>query len=160
MTSLVLENRFYQNPPEPSYFLSREFAAESSYSLKGAVASSTILLDGVVGRVSARLDSLPVAHMKKQASSILERFREAVTAGQLDLSSCPGLQILDADDGSVLIEWQFRDRRLGFNLEPDEEQSGWYFAFSRDSGGQCGSGTLSSLDMAMVLRLMLTPFQK
>lgn len=31
------------------------------------------------------------------------------------------------EDHSLLIEWIFQDFRIGFNFEPDDNQSSWYF---------------------------------
>jgi len=92
--------------------------------------------------------------MNGELAAILNAFCSALRDTGIDIRNAPKLEIVDADDGSVLIEWHFPDRRLGFNIEPHEGQSGWYFAFSRSSGGQCGAGLLASLDMRSLLQLM------
>lgn len=155
MTTLALENRLYQNSPDASYVLSRrEVVVEPSYALKDVPVAPPSIIDAITARVNARSGTLAKARMNGELTEILKQLRLAVTETGIDLSTAPALEIIDADDGSVLIEWHLADRRLGFNIEPQEGQSGWYFAFSRASGGQCGSGLLASLDMRMLLLLM------
>lgn len=158
MTTLALKDRFYQNSPDSSYVLRRgDVVVEPSYALKDVPSTPPSLIDIISSRVSARSGTLVKAHMNGELAEILRQLRLAATEIGIDLSSAPPLEIIDAGDGSVLIEWYFADRRLGFNLEPQEGQSGWYFAFSRASGGQCGSGSLASLDMRTLIPLMFTP---
>ena len=58
---------------------------------------------------------------------MLEAFcRELVERGA---TGVPALHTTQADDGSVIVEWTFRDRRLGFSFEPNPEESGWYFVW-------------------------------
>lgn len=145
----------YRNSPEVSYLLHRELTPEASYALKDTAAPPPTLVDTITSLVVPRVGTLPKPRMNEELSEVLSEFRIAASESSLDLSNAAALEIVDAEDGSVLIEWRFKDRRLGFNIEPDAGQSGWYYAFSRDSGGQCGSGLLSSLDMKMLLRRML-----
>lgn len=158
MTTLALENRLYQNSPDASYVLRRrELVVEPSYALKDAAVAPPSIVDAITARVNGRAGTLANARMNAELTEIVKQLRLAAAETGIDLSMAPPLEIVDADDGSVLIEWHLADRRLGFNIEPHEGQSGWYFAFSRASGGQCGSGLLASLDMPMLLRLMFTP---
>ncbi len=156
MTTVALEHRFYQNSPEPSYLLrrEREYLLDASYALRDC-SNEPAHAERLVTQVVARAGSLSDSRMNSELDTIVSEFRKAIAETDLDVSGAPALEIVDADDGSVLIEWHFADRRLGFNIEPQEGQSGWYFAFSRDSGGQCGSGFLGSLHMKRLLALML-----
>lgn len=155
MTTLALEHQLYQNSPESSYVLRRvNEIVEPSYSLKDVSSAVPSRFEELYSRVRARSGKLPDARMNTELAEILSQLRVAVRETGIDLSSAPHLEVVDAEDGSVLIEWHLADRRVGFNIEPQEGQSGWYFAFSRASGGQCGSGLLASLDMKSLLRLM------
>ena len=158
MTTLALKDRFYQNSPDSSYVLRRgDVVVEPSYALKDVPSTPPSLIDTISSRVGARSGTLANTRMNGELTEILKQLRLAATETGIDLSSAPPLEVIDADDGSVLIEWHFADRRLGFNIEPHEGQSGWYFAFSRAPGGQCGSGLLASLDMKALLPMMFTP---
>jgi hypothetical protein len=92
-------------------------------------------VDGITARVAARAGTLPDSRMNQELSEILKQFRLCAMETEVDLSGVPALEIVAGNDGSVLIEWHLADRRLGFNIEPDQGQSGWFYAFSRDSGG-------------------------
>jgi hypothetical protein len=155
MPALALEHILYENSPEPSYLLRRDFSIESSYALKDAPSALT-LIDMISARVRARAGSLANARMNSELETILGQLGVALAETGIDIGSASPLEIIDAEDGSVLIEWHLVDRRLGFNIEPLAGQSGWYFAFSRESGGQCGAGLLTSLDMKGLLKLMFT----
>jgi hypothetical protein len=151
---MVANLALYQNSPEATYSLRSEIPQEWSYTLK--IFRPTLPdVDELVQRVVERIGAISDVRMKYEASEIVKEFRLAAIEAGAELANAPALEILDADDGSVLIEWQFKDRRLGFNIEPVQGHSGWYYAFSRNSGGQCGSGTLQSLDMRMLIRLIL-----
>jgi hypothetical protein len=154
MTTLAMQNWLYENSHEGSYLLRREFVPETSYALKDAGTVPTSV-DAITARVVSRVGTLSRPRMNAELSEILSQFRITASDPDLKIDHAAPLEIVDADDGSVLIEWHFKDRRLGFNIEPEEGQSGWYYAFSRESGGQCGSGTLTSLDMKILLHLIL-----
>ena len=155
MTSLVIQGWPYENSHEGSYLLRREFTPEASYALRNASAIPSVI-DSLTANATSRIGTLANTRMNVELSELVSLFTASACEPDLDISRAPPLEVVDAEDGSVLIEWQFRDRRLGFNIEPDEGQSGWYFAFSRDSGGQCGSGLLASLAMRDLLRLILS----
>jgi hypothetical protein len=155
MSTLALAHRFYQNPPEPSFVLQGEpREIDASYALRES-STEPAHADRLIARVAARAGSLSNSRMNAELGQIVSVFRTALVETGIDAGGAPALEIVDADDGSVLIEWHFADRRLGFNIEPREGESGWYFVFSKSSGGQCGSGLLASLDMNALLQTML-----
>ncbi len=153
MSSLALGSRPYQNPSEGSYVL-EDPLPESSYVLGNAVFAVSSAVGSMVAPVRERIRTLRDPRMKTEAASIIEQFRVAAEDACLDSSTAPPLHVLEPEDGSFLIEWQMRDRTLGFCIEPTEGQSGWYYASSKESGGQCGAGLLPSLDMKALLSLM------
>ena len=56
----------------------------------------------------------------------------------------PPLHAFSLDDGSTLIEWIFTDFRIGFNVEPNPEESSWYLASNRNLGELNASGYISN----------------
>jgi hypothetical protein len=66
------------------------------------------------------------------------------------LSDIPPLRAHIEKDGSVLLEWIFPDFRIGFNIEPNPEDSGWHFVTNKRTGDETGSGPL--LDVAGTIR--------
>ncbi|MBM4260079.1 MAG: hypothetical protein FJ145_01405 [Deltaproteobacteria bacterium] len=62
-------------------------------------------------------------------------------------NSFPPLRLAALDDGSVLLEWTFKDRRLGFTFEADPNDYGWYYVFSRGQSERYESGTMDQLEI-------------
>lgn len=88
------------------------------------------------------------------AQRILDDFSRAADA--YDVSGAPDLRLTEADDGAILIEWTFADRRLGFSLEQQPGDSGWYFVLSNGSTERFEAGTLDQLEMRRLVEMMLT----
>lgn len=59
----------------------------------------------------------------------------------------PSVRAFNVDDGSVLIEWIFTDFRIGFNIEPNPEDSSWYLVSNKKLGEIGASGYISSAEM-------------
>ena len=73
----------------------------------------------------------------------------------LDLHQFPPLHALNVDDGSILIEWIFADFRIGFSVEPEPEESGWYLVSNGNLGRIGASGYTSNVNVkALVLWLV------
>lgn len=104
----------------------------------------------LVGRVEQRLAELTQESVVDQAKSLLGRLRRLAT--RMDLSELPPLRLSIDEDGAALVEWTLADRRLGFSLETDPVESGWYFATSPDHGSQMASGDLAYVDLDRVVR--------
>jgi hypothetical protein len=49
------------------------------------------------------------------------------------------------ENGSVLLEWVFPDFRIGFNIEPTSEESGWYMVSNKRLHEQTKSGRIGSM---------------
>ena len=152
MSTLALWSRPYQNPSEGSYIL-EDPLPESSYILSNVRTVASGVAGSIVAPAMERIGTLCDPRMKSEAAGIVEQFRAAAEDASLD-PKAPPLRVLEPEDGSILIEWQMQDRTLGFCIEPTKGQSGWYYACSRESGGQCGAGLLASLDMKALFRLM------
>jgi hypothetical protein len=68
----------------------------------------------------------------------------------------PALRLAALEDSSYLLEWTFKDRRLGFSFEPDPKDSGWYFVYSRASSELYESGTMDQLEIERLISKALT----
>jgi hypothetical protein len=91
---------------------------------------------------------------RKIAENVLEKLCAVV--GSLPLTELPPVSAVALEDGSVLLEWTFPDRRLGFTLEPKAEASGWYFVFSNGSSERYEAGTMDQLEMPRLVAAMLS----
>ncbi len=63
------------------------------------------------------------------------------------LKILPPVRAFIGEDGSLLIEWIFKDYRIGFNLESEEKDWGWYLVSKPLSGGIVASGYLAGVDL-------------
>jgi hypothetical protein len=68
-----------------------------------------------------------------------------------DLYSLPQLHAFPVDDGSLLIEWIFTDFRIGFSIEPDNNESSWYLVANRKYGDINASGYLADIDTQKII---------
>lgn len=94
----------------------------------------------------------------QEARELLSIIREMITySHQLgaDLSHLPPLQAFNVDDGSILIEWIFSDFRIGFSIEPNSEDSGWYLVSNERLGEISAFGFTSSIDNNILVSWLL-----
>ena len=52
------------------------------------------------------------------------------------------LGAMQLEDGSILIEWIFKNYRIGFNIEEDANECGWYLVTNKYMGNRSWSGLL------------------
>lgn len=100
--------------------------------------------------IAVIIDSLANRSVREQAESLLRELRPILLRAARD-SDLPPLRATETEDGTALIEWVFADRRLGFSLEKDPKDSGWYFVSSRSSGGVLASGDSSTMDLELLV---------
>jgi hypothetical protein len=53
-----------------------------------------------------------------------------------------GLRVMKPEDGSILFEWATPSFRVGFSVEPNTDESGWYLVTNPRAGGLGASGPL------------------
>jgi hypothetical protein len=64
-----------------------------------------------------------------------------------DMDYLPPVRAFNVDDGSVLIEWIFADFRIGFNIEPNPQDSNWYLVSNKKFGEIGASGFMSGAEI-------------
>jgi len=106
----------------------------------------------LLANVETVIKQLTDPRMQRQAKLVLEYLRTEISLR--DLSSENPLRAILSEDGSLQIEWLRPDRRLGFTIEPNQDDSGWYYASSRTAGGRCASGSLAVLNVKQLLDWM------
>lgn len=82
----------------------------------------------------------------ERAKTILSKIQEMIDAFNqfgFDLGYLPPINTFYPDDESILIEWLFEDFRVGFNIEPIKEESGWYLITNKKLGSISASGFYS-----------------
>jgi hypothetical protein len=94
----------------------------------------------------------------KEAKKLLLNVQDIINSFQqfgIDLSHLPPLQAFLPDDGSILIEWIFPDFRIGFSLEPNLDDSGWYLVSNKKLGEISASGYVSGIDLKNLILWLL-----
>jgi len=148
------------------------FPAEIHYSIPGQLANETSgaythfnflplpLGPNLLRRPWQLVHELDDRDIANQARRLLSAIQEGVSIFQelrLDLGHIPQLQPFIADDGSVLFEWIFHDYRVGFSIEPDPDESGWFLVTDHNLGEITASGMISGTDL-QTLTLWLLSF--
>ena len=92
----------------------------------------------------------------KQLDSLLSFVNKIVsTLMQLeeDLNLIPPLHPHVEEDGSVLLQWVFPDFRIGFNIEPNPNDSGWHLVANKKLGDITASGQLTNIGEITIILL-------
>lgn len=104
----------------------------------------------------AKLSELPAAQITRDAiGAILHQFMEALAVS--GTVTRPPLKLVPLEESCYLLEWTFKDRRLGFSFETDPKDSGWYYVYSNNSSERYESGTMDQLEMNRLIAMTLKP---
>lgn len=93
-----------------------------------------------------------------QANEILSNIEITLDTFQLMNKDVSYLPLLDAtifDDGSLLIEWPFPDFRLGFGIELNPKESGWYIVTNAKLKEVLTSDYLDSISINELVKLFV-----
>lgn len=94
----------------------------------------------------------------KEARRLLAAIHEMISSFQhfgFDLDYLPSLHAFNVEDESILVEWIFNDFRIGFTIEPNPRDSGWYLVSNRNLGEISASGYITGLDIKNVILWLL-----
>jgi hypothetical protein len=100
----------------------------------------------IVKRAFEILEYTENPDVAREAKILLSQIQDVLQNLQIfgfDLDYLPELKAFNVDDGSVLLEWVLSDFRLGFSLEIDPQESGWYLVTNRKLGEISASGYIS-----------------
>ncbi len=138
------------------YYLLTQPQAFNNFS---EVASKYIFLrspsrENVTQLARVTLESTSNREVAKRAIIILDIIENQLQS--FDISTLPPIRIAELEDERVIIEWIFENFRMGFNLELDDDESG-YFQISDKSAGEIrSSGYLKGLKLEVLIRSLLT----
>jgi hypothetical protein len=93
--------------------------------------------------------------MAKMADKILDELCNALI--DIDSRKLPPIRAFEPEDGSLLIEWIFPHHRLGFSIEPDEQESGWFLVSDKSAHRIAASGFLVGEDIRRRVNWLLEP---
>ena len=89
-------------------------------------------------------------NVARQTRLILLSIQEIINSfGQLgfDLGSITPIKAYECEDESVLMEWIYTNFRVGFAIEPDQAESGWYLVSNQALGEKSAYGNLLDSNM-------------
>jgi len=93
-----------------------------------------------------------------EARKLLSLIRATVSSFHqlsFDLSFLPPLRAFNNEDGSFLIEWIFKDYRIGFSIEVNHAESGWYLVSKRELGEISASGYIADVNIKNIVLWLL-----
>jgi hypothetical protein len=111
-------------------------------------------IHSVTKTVYEQLTSVVPKTYKQAMRVLLTEFASSVPRNE---SKLPPLRLAALEDSSYLLEWTFKDRRLGFSFESDPKDSGWYYVYSRGSSELYESGTMDQLELRRLIAKALNP---
>lgn len=100
------------------------------------------------------IQKTPNEEIAERAKKLLTIIQEMISSFQevgFDLCYLPPLRAFNVEDGSVLIEWIFTDFRIGFTVEIDPEESGWYMVSNKKLGEISASGYISNINVEKLI---------
>jgi hypothetical protein len=143
----------YTLPREINYRFSNRPANETIGSIRQHYVPLPVGSDvlGVARELTLRIDNKDIARRARKLLSSIQEIISIFQKVRLDLSYIPPLRAFEADDGSVLFEWSFRDYRIGFSIEPDPQESGWYLITNQNLGEISAAGHISGVNLQTLI---------
>jgi hypothetical protein len=96
-----------------------------------------------------------LAYNARQLLVMIEEMVSSFKKLKFELGHLPPLHAFNVDDGSILIEWIFKDFRVGFNMEEKPEESGWYLVTTKNLGEISACGSISNVEINKILLWLL-----
>ena len=81
------------------------------------------------------------------ARSLIRQIQEVILSLKsplFDLEYLPSMRAFIDEDSSIVIEWIFANFRVGFTIELDSNESGWYLIAKRELGEINASGYINN----------------
>ncbi len=92
------------------------------------------------------IQKAPNPQVAKEAENLLSIIHKMMVFLRKRGVNLPSLHAFNIDDGSVSIECSFNNLKVGFNIEPEQKDSGWYMVSNEELGEITASGYISSID--------------
>jgi len=100
--------------------------------------------------IISQIENTDVAKQVDRLLSFINMIIIAKEQEGVDLSSIPPLHAYVEGDGAVSIEWIFPDFRIGFNIEPNPDDSGWHLVAGKELRDKTESGQLGDMVRVVV----------
>jgi len=100
------------------------------------------ILLGKAWEVGSKAKNLSVAKQTRLLISLLQDTLSAFEILGFEVGTAPSLKAYEAEDESILIEWIYTNFRIGFTIERNPRESGWYLVSNEKIGNKRASGPL------------------
>ncbi|NQU35619.1 MAG: hypothetical protein HQ521_20525 [Bacteroidetes bacterium] len=121
-----------------------------------------VILDNskLLGELWQIIDRVDNVETRNKVCELVYSFQEIILLTKrlgIDISYLPKVKaFLNTDDESLLVEWIFSDFRIGFTLETNDLESGWYLVSNSNLGSINVSGDINKVALGgLVLWLFL-----
>jgi len=112
-------------------------------------------LDSSVWRAIYQANNQQVTREAERLVSIAQELIATLKQVGLDVARLPPLRGFNVDDGSILFEWISDNYRIGFSIEPDPKDSGWYLVSNENLGDVSASGHTSAIHSEKLVMWLL-----
>ena len=153
---------------EDSPFDNQQLPTPDSSSTSGSIASQSPVIKDILGsshvlhEVTNSIDQIINQDVRTSVLDFLLIFQNVLQSYDpktIDSGSLSPLRLAPAEDGSALVEWIFKDFRIGFSFEPDPQESSWYLVSNQNMGEVNSSGALDSVDISSLITNMINLVQ-
>lgn len=146
-------------PHEPTYRIPIEPVDETTGGSPNVSFSPLLESSSLVRPAWDAIRQTENQEVAREARRLLSVIQEMIVSFQqfgFDLGHLPPLRAFNVvDDGSVSIEWILSDFRIGFTIEPNPEDSGWYLVSNKNLGEITASGYTSNIDIKTLVLWLL-----
>jgi hypothetical protein len=126
-------------------------------STSGVAVTSTAGTSLAEQRIKSELADLLKGAKHATLAAMASQFAVAMATAAFGFGivDIPPMTASEDDDGTILIEWIFRDRRIGLTFDNDPAQSGWHFISGSGGSHRLRMGKLD-LGPAALARMALS----
>jgi hypothetical protein len=103
------------------------------------------------------IKTAPDQDIANEARKFLVLLQETVSSLQqlnFDLAFIQPIQAFISENNTIILEWIFKNYRIGFSFEENSHESGWYLVSKRELGEISASGYLNPNIKNIVLWLI------
>lgn len=102
-------------------------------------------LVGSARKVISKVEDQSIVKQTESLLSTIQAIIQLLKKERPELNDIPPLHAHVDEDGSVLLEWIFPDFRIGFNIEPNPDDSGFHMLTNKKLGERTESGQLANM---------------
>lgn len=122
----------------------------TSGSQLGGIYFDFLVINNVTEHAKLVLKNVIDSRILKEAETIIELIDIQLVKEPFS-KKLPPLRAFQEEDGSLLIEWIFKGFRVGFSLEVEPEENGWYLVSKPSMGAINASGLLYGINLQRLI---------